>query len=50
MPQIDDDGNVKGNFLLFNHKYSFNGIWKIKDNLVELDQNLSKEAALKLKG
>jgi hypothetical protein len=37
VPKIDDDGNIIGSLLLFNHKFSYDGIWKIKNNLLSTD-------------
>lgn len=30
--KIDDNGNINGSILLFSHKYSENGIWKLTND------------------
>ncbi len=45
LPSIDDDGNINGSMLLFNHKWSRHGIWQITDNIQIIENNEPKEDA-----
>jgi hypothetical protein len=33
MPNINDDGEINGTYLFFNHKQSQKGVWKITDDI-----------------
>ncbi len=42
---IDDNDNINGSMLIFNHKYSLKGIWQITDDIQIIEKHHSQEDA-----
>ncbi len=45
---IDDDGNINGTMLLYNHKYSGYGLWQITEDIEIIKKNYPQENAQEL--
>ena len=45
---IDDDGNINGSMIMFNHKYSDYGIWQITNDIEIIKEHHPQEDAQEL--